>query len=132
MAEWLNALVLKTSRAARFSWVRILPPPPTLLTSGVGIIASALLLAGCSSVPGETMTPRAMQRDVRERVLTLARAADPQCRQVKVANTEILDVYSDGRSSAEMWVVEACARRLSYHVGFSAKKGGGFSVREER
>jgi hypothetical protein len=28
VAEWLNALVLKTSRAARFSWVRILPPPP--------------------------------------------------------------------------------------------------------
>ena len=28
VAEWLNALVLKTSRAARLSWVRILPPPP--------------------------------------------------------------------------------------------------------
>ena len=30
VAEWLNALVLKTSRAARLSWVRILPPPPRL------------------------------------------------------------------------------------------------------
>jgi hypothetical protein len=95
-------------------------------------LAAALLVAGCSTVPGETMTPRAVQSSVRERVLTLARAADPQCKQPKVANTEILDVYSDGRPSMELWTVELCARRVNYVVNFPAKKGPGFSVREER
>ena len=33
VAEWLNALVLKTSRPARVSWVRIPPPPPRCASS---------------------------------------------------------------------------------------------------
>ena len=44
------------------------------------------------------MTPRGVQRDVRERVLSLARAADPQCKQARIANTEVVDVYPDGAS----------------------------------
>ena len=131
MAEWLNALVLKTSRAARLSWVRILPPPP-LPAPVLTAVAVTLLLSACSSVPGETTTPRAVQREVRDRVLTAARAADPPCKQTRVATTEVLDVYSDGRSSAELWVVESCGRRFSYVVSFPAKKGPSFSVREER
>ncbi|HUO81356.1 MAG TPA: hypothetical protein VM616_00690 [Gammaproteobacteria bacterium] len=92
-----------------------------------------MLLAGaCTSVPGETMTPRAVQRDVHDRVLTLARKADPQCRQPKVTATEILDVHPDGRPSAELWSVQLCGRRANYVVNFPAKRGPGFSVREER
>jgi len=33
MAEWSNATVLKTVRAARLSWVRILLPPPASLAT---------------------------------------------------------------------------------------------------
>lgn len=91
-----------------------------------------LLAAACAHVPGETMTPRAVQREVNERVLTLARKADPQCRQPKVATTEILDVHPDGRASAELWSVELCGRRATYVVNFPARRGPGFSVREER
>jgi hypothetical protein len=134
VAEWLNAPVLKTGRAARLSWVRILPPPPFHPAQvGVWAFAGALaLVAGCSSVPGETTTVRAVQREVRDRVLSLARKAEPQCRQSDVTHTEVLDVYSDGRSSSELWSVQACGRRLNYVVSFPATKGPGFSVREER
>jgi len=77
------------------------------------------------------MAPRGVQREVRDRVLASAKAADPQCKNTRVATTEVVDVHSDGRSSAERWVVESCARRFNYVVTFPVKKGPGFSVREE-
>jgi hypothetical protein len=77
------------------------------------------------------MTPR-VQREVHERVLTLARQAGPPRRQPRVATTEILDVHPDGRPSAELWSVELCGRRANYVVNFPAKRGPGFSIREER
>ena len=110
----------------------MLPPPPFLPTPfKCHFLAIALLLAGCSSVPGETMTSRGVQAEVRDRILTLARRADPQCRQPRVSNTEILDVHSDGRSAAELWTVELCGKRANYLVNFPIKKGAGFSIREE-
>src|SRR5688572_33409496 len=122
VAEWLNALVLKTSRAARLSWVRILPPPPLHPRAAGACALAATLLASCASVPGETMTPRSVQRDVRERVLTLARNADPQCRQPEVITTEVLDVHSDGRPASELWRVDVCGKRVGYLVSFPVRK----------
>ena len=105
----------------------------TLLLAG-GLLA--VVLTACTSIPGESMAHRSIQRDVREKVLAQARAADPQCKQPRIGNTEILDVYADGRSSQELWSVEGCGRRLNYLVGFPPKRDTGtsmgFTVRPER
>ena len=100
-----------------------------------GIIVLLTALAGCSSVPGETTVSHGVQREVRERVLSQARQADPGCKQPKVSTTEMLDVRSDGQSAQELWIVEACGRRLNYVVTFPPRKSGSasaFSVRPER
>ena len=100
-----------------------------------GVIALLTALAGCSSVPGETTASHSLQRDVRERVLSQARQAEPGCKQPKVATTEMLDVRSDGQSAQELWTVDACGRRLNYVVTFPPRKSGSasaFSVRQER
>jgi hypothetical protein len=95
--------------------------------------ASLFLLSACTTVPGETTAPRALQRDVSERVLTLARKAEPECKQHKITTTEILEVRSDGQSAEELWTVEQCGRRVNYIVGFPPQRGPsrsvGFSVR---
>ena len=90
------------------------------------------MLAGCTTVPGETTTSLMVQRDVRDRVLTLARSTDPQCRQPKIFTTEIVEVHPDGRAAAEIWTVEQCGRPVTYVVSFPVKKGSTFTVRAER
>lgn len=94
------------------------------------------MLSACSSVPGETMASGATQREVRDRVLSLARAADPKCRQQTVAHTEMLEVHPDGKTAEELWTVQQCGRRLDYIVSFPARRGAGasqpFSVRAGR
>ena len=55
--------------------------------------------AACVNVPGETTLARAELRDVRERILTMSRTSNPTCRDHTVLNTEIVDVYSNGRSA---------------------------------
>ena len=100
------------------------------------LAVSLTFLGGCSSVPGETMSSGGMQRDVRDRVLALAKKTDPQCRQQSIANTEMLEVHPDGKAAEELWVVEQCGRRLRYVVSFPPKRPTGtslgFSVRPER
>jgi hypothetical protein len=95
-----------------------------------------ILLSACASVPGETTAPRQLQREVTERVLELARKSEPQCKQPKIATTEILEVRSDGQSSEELWTVEQCGRRANYIVSFPQQRGPsrslGFSVRAAR
>jgi len=98
--------------------------------------AALLLVSACSSVPGETTAPRALQRDVSNRVLELARKADPQCKQPKITTTEMLEVRPDGQSAEERWTVEQCGRRVNYVVSFPPRRAAGtslgFSVRPER
>jgi hypothetical protein len=100
------------------------------------LFAAVSMLPACSSVPGETMSSGGMQRDVRDRVIAMARAADPQCRQQKIINTEMLEVHPDGKSAEELWTVEQCGRRVDYVVSFpprrAAGKSLGFSVRPQR
>jgi hypothetical protein len=102
--------------------------------SAPGLCAAAvtLMLAACTTVPGETTTGFTAQRDVRDRVLALARSSDPQCKQPKIMGTEITEVHSDGRAAAETWTVEQCGRRVPYLVSFPVKKGGPVTVRAER
>ena len=97
------------------------------------LLGNCVLLAGCASVPGETVTSGGLQRDVRDRVLAAAKGADPQCRQQKVINTEVLELHGDGKVSDERWSVDQCGRRIHYRVSFPpAGKGSGFVVRQER
>ena len=96
------------------------------------LFATMLLVSACTTVPGETMTPFGVQREVRDRVLTLARSSDPQCKNSKILTTEIVEVHPDGRAAAELWTVEQCGRRVNYVVSFSLRKNAGFNVRPER
>jgi hypothetical protein len=91
------------------------------------------VLAACSSVPGETTTSRRQQQEIHDRLITMARKANPQCTSPKVKTTEILDVHSDGRSSQELWTLDQCGTPLRYLVSFPVKPGPAaqFSVREE-
>jgi hypothetical protein len=102
-------------------------------TAVLSTCAALVLFSACTTVPGETTASRALQRDVSERVLTLARKAEPQCKQHKITTTEILEVRSDGQSAEELWTVEQCGRRVNYIVGFPPQRGPsrsvGFSVR---
>ena len=104
--------------------------------TAIACCALVLGLSGCSSVPGETTSSGATQREVRERVLALARETDPKCRQQNITHTEMLEVYSDGKAAEELWTVQQCGRRLNYVVSFSRLRGTstkqGFTVRAER
>jgi hypothetical protein len=97
------------------------------------LIAVAGLTAACSAVPGETLAPRSVQRDVTERILAMAAQGNPQCRQRKISNTEVADLHPDGKVATERWTVDACGRRSNYIVSYSAReRGTTFVVREEK
>lgn len=82
------------------------------------------------------MSSGGMQREVRDRVLELAKKTDPQCRRHSIANTEMLEVHADGKSAEELWTVDQCGNRLKYVVSFPPRRATGtslgFSVRPER
>jgi len=93
-------------------------------------LAAALLLSGCAGVPGETLAGSGVQRNIRDRILVLARTADPQCKNPKISATEVLEVHRDGKSAEERWTVEQCGRRIHHLVVFPpAPHNANFSVR---
>jgi hypothetical protein len=92
--------------------------------------AALLLAAGCATVPGETLAPMSVRRDVSARVLDQAGREKPGCRRLKIVDTEVLEVHADGRVAAERWVVDRCDERVGFHVGYPAKAGA-VSVRRE-
>ena len=99
----------------------------------VAIIATSLLLAGCTSVPGETLSSGSRMRDISDRVLGLAKAKRPDCRQQKIADTEVVDLHPDGKPAAELWVVDQCGQRVRYVVTFPPTgRGTGFLVQEQK
>lgn len=90
-------------------------------------------LCGCMTVPGETLTSGGLQRDIKARVLTLASAANPQCKQHNVTHSEVLELHPDGKVAAERWTVDQCGRRVNYRVSLPpARRGAAFLVNEER
>jgi hypothetical protein len=96
-------------------------------------IAVGLFVTSCAHVPGETLASWSLKRQVSERVLAQASSAAPQCRQQKIANTEIVEVHPDGKPALEIWTVEQCGRRSHYRVYFPPTgRGPGFSVQAER
>ena len=108
-------------------------PAMALMSAMSAVLAGLLMMSGCASVPGETLASEGLKRSVRDRVFILARSADPQCRQQKVVNTEVLEVHRDGKAAEERWTVEQCGQRLNYVVSFPpAPRASSFSVRPER
>ena len=97
--------------------------------------AVALTLGACSligSPPGETRTDGRQQRAVSARVLELAEKARPSCRKRDVTDTEIVDLYGDGKVSVERWTVTQCGERSRYLVNFPPSgRGTGFTVQAE-
>jgi hypothetical protein len=87
---------------------------------GPGILLVILLgaLFGCASVPGETLAPRGLRRDVSARVLAQAGQANPGCRSPRIADTEVLELHGGGTVALERWVVEQCGTRANYLVTF--------------
>jgi hypothetical protein len=91
-----------------------------------------LALAACTSVPGETLTSGGRQRDIAERVLAQSARANPQCKQRRIADTEVVELHPDAKPAVERWSVEECGRRVHYRVTLPPTgKGSAFSVRAE-
>jgi hypothetical protein len=97
------------------------------------IIAASWLVGGCSSVPGETLSSGGVQREVRDRVLAAAKSKRPDCRQQKIADTEIVDLHPDGKAAVELWIVEQCGQRVRYFVTFPPKgRGTAIQLQEQK
>jgi len=99
------------------------------------VFAAALIatgMTGCASVPGETLASHGERRDASARVLALAAQGHPKCKKTRIVDTQVEDVYSDGRVSEERWTVDRCGDRLDFRVGFPPKgHPGNVEVRAE-
>lgn len=84
---------------------------------GIGA-AAVLVLAACASVPGETLAPFGVRRDVSEKVLARANQGAPGCKRVKIVDTEVLEVHGNGKVASERWVVDRCDERVNFRVSF--------------
>src|ERR1700694_3465666 len=94
---------------------------------------TAFAVAGCAHVPGETLTSGGLQREVRTRVLSLAETAKPECRRNSIVNTEVLELYPDGKVSVERWSVDRCGERVHYRVQLPpSARTSTFNVSRER
>ena len=103
------------------------------LVSGSTFI-SAVLVGACANIPGETLAPSGLQGEIRDRIYAHARGVDPQCRQQKIANTEVLELHAGGKVAEERWTLENCGQKLVYVVSYPPRPTGGaqFQVRPER
>ena len=94
--------------------------------------AVALTLAGCTSVPGESLISGGAKRDASARVLAQANAAEPGCKRARITDTEVVELHPDGKVALERWTVDQCGRRVRYQVTVPAVgKGSTVLVRPE-
>jgi hypothetical protein len=90
------------------------------------------VLAACASVPGETLATYGVRRDVSAQVLARASEGKPGCKQVKIVDTEVVEVHGNGKVAAERWVVDRCDERVNFRVSFPATGNpAGVQVRAE-
>jgi hypothetical protein len=83
-------------------------------------------------MPGETLAPAAVRRDVSAKLVARASQAKPDCKRVRVSNTEVLEVHPDGKAAAERWSVERCDDLVHFVVTFpQGGKPGGVLIRPE-
>jgi hypothetical protein len=100
----------------------------------VATLVAAACAGACTSIPGETLAPSGIQGEIRDRIYALARAVDPQCRQQKIANTEVVELHAGGQVAEERWTLENCRQKLVYLVSYPPRPTGAarFQVRPER
>jgi hypothetical protein len=97
-----------------------------------GLAISAILLAACANIPGETLAPRGLHGEIRDRIYSHARGVDPQCRQQQITNTEIVELHPAGQVAEERWTLENCGRKLVYIVSYPSRATNvRFQVRPE-
>jgi hypothetical protein len=82
---------------------------------------SAVLGAACANIPGETLAPRSLHGEIRDRIYSHAQGVDPKCRQQTIANTEILELHPAGQVAEERWTLENCGRKLVYIVSYPSR-----------
>jgi hypothetical protein len=94
----------------------------------------AVLLGACATIPGETLAPRGLHREIRDRIYAHARSVDPQCRQQSIVNTEVTELHPGGKVAEERWTLENCGRKVVYAVSYPSgvTRGAQFQVRPER
>lgn len=90
----------------------------------------AATLAGCASVPGETAASRGVRREVSAQVLDQAGREKPECKRLKIVDTQVLEVYADGKVAIERWTVDRCEEQIGFRVAYPLKSGA-VSVRRE-
>jgi hypothetical protein len=98
--------------------VNLLPHPPRAGWTAALLLVATGALSSCSSVPGETLAPWGVRRDVASRVLEQASQAKPPCRNPRIVDTEVVELHGDGKVALERWVVERCGSRVNYRVTF--------------
>ncbi len=105
-----------------------------VISGGVLVSGCAMTsLGGASRLPGTSEAAATLQRDTAQLVMMYDTAADDQCENRRIVNTEIT-VYPEipGKSAwAEKWTVDRCGEIAYYAVGFTPtpKRGGtDFSV----
>jgi hypothetical protein len=94
-----------------------------------------MIVGACAIMPGETLAPRGLHGEIRDRIYAHARSIDPQCRQQKIANTEVVELHPDGKVAVERWTLENCRQTLAYIVSYPARATAGgvrFQVQAER
>jgi hypothetical protein len=94
-----------------------------------------MVVGACANIPGETLAPSGLQSEIRDRIYAHARSTDPQCRQQKIGNTEVVELHPAGKVAMERWTLENCRQKLAYIVSYPARATAGgvqFQVQPER
>jgi hypothetical protein len=75
-----------------------------------------------------------LHAEIRDRIYSLARGANPQCRQQRITHTEVLELHPGGQVALERWTLENCREKLDYIVSYPLRATGGarFQARPER
>jgi hypothetical protein len=101
----------------------------------VGPVSLILVVGGCASVPGGTGASPTLQRDTLQMILLLDSAADKNCHQRRIANTEIIKMpTAENKTVVERWTLDRCGKPIPYRVTFTPSPRGGtdFGVQQER
>ncbi|HTP40923.1 MAG TPA: hypothetical protein VML36_00735 [Nitrospiria bacterium] len=88
-----------------------------------------ILLSACAHVlPSTAAKTPAIKQTITNKIMDLDRAADTQCRQRKIVQSEILRFYAVTGISSERWTLDRCGQRINYLVTLKPDYYGSTSV----
>lgn len=98
------------------------------------MLGSFILTAGCATTTGETAASPILKRDTTQMVILVDSITDQECSSRKIVNTEIIQMYSSGKSGIERWTVDRCGKLINYRITFTPSPRGGtdFTVKLEK